>query len=181
MAKRKKTYRRKSSKRTAAPRRRRMGAAGGKLNASSPLVKWGSVAVGYFLGPKINAQITKLVGDKVDGKIVGAAEAGLGFMLAMRKGGKKGMVQTVAGGVLMGAGIRQVLSSFGIGGYGNVPVIGRAYGNVPVIGRPGTRGYTPNRSLNGYTPNVSLNGGRVMAGITPGSGVTSDAGGSYMN
>lgn len=187
---RRKSYKpkRRSYKSKAAPSRRRRIGAAGKLNANSPLVKWGAVAIGYFLGPKINEQITKVVGDKVDAKIIGAGETGLGFLLAMKKG-KKGMLQTVGGGVLLGAGIRQLMASFGIGGvgpYGRVPVIGASgpYGRVPVIGyRAGTRGYTPNNSLNGYTPSGTLGkGGRVMAGAMPGgSGISNDAGGSYMN
>lgn len=182
---RKKTYHRRRSSRskkaTGYRRRRRVGAMA--LSATSPLMKWGSVALGYFIGPKINEQITKLVGDKVDAKIVGAAEAGIGFLLAMKKG-RKGMLQTVGGGVLLGAGLKQLMTSFGVGAigpYGRVPVIGGAYGNVPVIGQ---RGYTPNHSMNGYTPSGTLGrGGKVMSGVnTSGSGYTTDNPGScYMN
>ncbi len=181
---RKRSFRRRrtSSKKATGPRRRRrVGAMA--LSATSPLVKWGSVAAGYFLGPKINEQIVKLVGDKVDAKIVGAAEAGIGFLLAMRKG-RKGMLQTVGGGVLLGAGLKQLMESFGIGAigpYGRVPVIGGAYGNMPVIGR---HGYTPNHSMNGYTPSGTLGrGGKVMGSVEQGgSGYTAEnAGSCYMN
>lgn len=168
MAKRKfRKAKRSSHKAAATTRRRRIGASGGKLNANSPVVKWGSVAVGFFLGPKLNAQVTKMIGDKLDPKIIAGAEAGLGFLLAMRKG-KKNLVQTVAGGILLGAGVKLALSEFGIAGigpYGRVPVIGGAYGNVPVIGyRP--PGYTPNHSMAGFSPNGSL--ARVMNGVNGG-------------
>lgn len=153
-------------------RRRRVGAAG--LNPNNPIVKYGSIALGYLMGDKINAQVTKLAGDKIDGKIVGGAEAGLGAFLVFG-GGKKTMLKTVGGGILLGAGAKKVMTEFGIGGigpYGRVPVVAGAYGRVPVVaGAKRINGYSPNASLNGYTPNASLNGKmKVMGAINSGSG-----------
>ncbi len=156
-----------------------------KMNPNNPIVKFGSIALGYFLGDKINAQLDKLVGDKVDGKIVGAAEAGIGAFLVFGPG-KKNLVKALAGGVLLGAGVKKAMTEFGIGGvgpYGRVPVIGGAYGNVPVIGKR-MGAYTPNRQLGSYTPNNSLNGRqKVMGAINPGSGsgMTQTAGSDMMN
>lgn len=173
---------RKAKKKTG--RRRKVGAT---LNPNNPIVKYGSIALGYLMGDKINAQVTKLAGDKIDGKIVGAAEAGLGAFLVFG-GGKKSMLKTVAGGVLLGAGAKKVMTEFGIGGigpYGRVPVVAGAYGKVPVVaGAKRINGYSPNASLNGYTPNSSLNGKmKVMGAINPGSGssVNQTAGSEMMN
>lgn len=159
----KKMAKRKSKK---AKGRRRVGAA--KLNANNPIVKLGSIALGFFLSEKINAPIVKAVGTKLDGKIIGAAEAGVGAWLVFGKG-KKTMVKAVAGGVLLGAGVKKAMTEFGIGSfgpYGRVPVVAGAYGRVPVLA-----GYSPNSTLNGYNTNQTLNGkAKVMAGVTPGSG-----------
>lgn len=166
-------------------RRRRVGAAG--MNPNNPIVKYGSMALGYLMGDKINAQVAKMVGDKVDGKIIGAGEAGLGAFLVFG-GGKKSMLKTIAGGVLLGAGAKKVMTEFGIGGigpYGRVPVVAGAYGRVPVVaGAKRINGYTPNNALNGYTPNSSLNGKmKVMGAIHSGSGssVAQTAGSDHMN
>lgn len=164
------------------PAKRKVGAR--KLNPSSPIVKIGSIALGYFLGSKINAPIEKLVGDKVDGKIVGAAEAGIGAYLVFGKG-KKSVVKTAVGGLLVGAGAKKLMTEFGIGRvagpYGRVNVVastGSPYGRVNVL-----NGYTPNNALNGYTPNNALNGrGKVMSGVgaASGSGMTNGNPGSEM-
>ena len=167
----------KKRKKTTVRRRRRVGAT--SLNANNPIVKWGSVAAGYFMGDKINTKITSLVDKDGTNKnlplMIGGAEAGIGALLVFGKGkGKQSTVKSVAGGVLLGAGVKQLMSHFGIGSipYGRVPVIAGsyAYGRVPVIGN----GYTPNNALNGYTPNNALNGAKyankVMAGVETGSG-----------
>jgi hypothetical protein len=151
-------------------RRRRMGAMA--LNANSPLVLYGSIALGYFFGDKLNAPIKQMIGTKVDAKILGAGEAVLGYFVGMRKG-KVSVIQKVAGGALIGAGAKELMTAFGMGGmspYGMVPVVNGAYGNVPVInGRKRLGGYTPNNSMAGYTPNMSIN--KVMGGMdTHGSG-----------
>lgn len=117
-------------------RRRRVGAAGKMLNPNGPLVKWGSVALGYFMGDKLNDAIEKATGDKVDGKIIGAVEAGVGLMLMTRKG-KKSLPLSLVAGVLTGAGVKKSLSEFGvINGFSDVPVIA-GYKSVPVL-----NGYT---------------------------------------
>ena len=146
-------------------RRHRIGAAGkGMFKPGGPLVQYGSIAAGYFVGPKINDAIDKATGDKIDGKIVAAAEAIVGGMLAFSK--KKTMIKTVAGGMLLGAGVRRGLSEFGvISGFQSVPVLA-GYQSVPVLG-----GYsvpTPGGSLAGYsvpTPGGSLAGRRVHKSV----------------
>lgn len=125
------------------------------LAPASPLVKFGSIAAGYFLlGDKINDAIAKATGDKVSGKVVGAAEGGLGFLLMTK--GKKTVIKTALGGLLVGAGLKKLLKEFGvITGYGGVPVVGNrvnGYGRVPVVGSPA--GY----SQQGYTPSIQLAG-----------------------
>lgn len=135
MAKRRKATKKKTS------RRRRVGA----LNLNNPMLKYGSIAAGYFLGDKINDAISKATGDKVDGKIVAAAEAGAGLMMLMSKKVKKPALKLI-GGVLAGAGIKKALSEFGvINGFYNVPVLA-GYQNVPVIA-----GYdTAQPAINGF-------------------------------
>lgn len=131
-------------------RRRRVGAVA--LNASSPLVKYGSIAVGFVLGDKVNSLLDKVVPANVDGKIVAAGELGLGYFLAFGKGTKK-LPQTVLGGIMIGAGIKKGMASFGIGGFQMVPTIG-GYRSVPAIGAPPKRlgSYNPGRgNLGGYS------------------------------
>lgn len=124
-------------------RRRRIGALA--LNASSPLVKYGSVAAGYFLGDKINGMIDQATGGKVDEKLVAGAELLAGFMLAFGKG-RKSTLKTVAGGILAGAGAKKAMQSFGIlNGFRSIPVLSgynvpealpaslNGYGDVPVV------------------------------------------------
>ena len=139
MAKKFKTRRRKSSgKKTTTRRRRRVGAVA-LLNPSGPLVMYAPILLGYLMADKVNAPIAKLVGDKLDPKIVAGAEAGLGALLVFSKG-KKSLLKSLAGGLLLGAGVKSLMASFGMGGigpYGNVPVVGAIgpYGRVPVVGR----------------------------------------------
>lgn len=170
-------------------RRRRVGAM--SMTASSPLVKLGSIALGYFLGDKINAALAKVTGT-IDGKIVAAAEAGLGALLLLKKG-KKSVIVTAAGGVLIGAGAKKLLTEFGvISGFRQVPVIGRrnmnGFRQVPVV-----NGYNTNSSplsMGGYNPNsspLSMNGyqrpfHQQVMGSTGGSGSGITNGGTdYMN
>lgn len=138
MAKKRKHAKRRTS------RRRRIGAL--NMNPSNPIVKIGAVAVGYFAADKINAAITKATGGKLDAKIQGAAQAGIGLLLLLGKG-KPSMIKTLAGGVLAGSGGKQLAQGFGvISGYHNVPVIS-GYQNVPVIA-----GYNPPPgAMNGFT------------------------------
>lgn len=154
MAKKRKTAKRKTS------RRRRIGA----LTPNNPIVKFGSIAAGYLLAPKINEAIAKATGDKVDGKILAAAQAGAGLLMLMK--GKKTMVKQIAGGVLLGSGARKGLQEFGVlNGFQDVPVLA-GYRDVPVIS-----GYNvPSGRLNGY--NVPQPAGKtVLAGIEDGSGI----------
>ena len=95
-----------------------------------------------------------------------------------------GMIKTVGGGVLAGAGLKRALKSFNIiSGYQGVPVIGRrmgAYQGVPVIGgvRPSQlaggpgqlQGYRVNGmpGNNGYVPNGSGTS-KIMGAFDPGN------------
>lgn len=120
-------------------RRRSVGALA--LNASSPLVKYGSIAAGYLLADKINTPIDTAVGSKIDSKIIAAGQVGLGALLVFKKGGKPSLVKTVLGGVMLGAGAKRGMASFGIGGLGgyqSVPAIA-GYQNVPAVGSARTR------------------------------------------
>lgn len=173
----KKSYRpkrRKHVSHSSPRRRRRIGAMA--LNATSPLVKYGSILAGYLMGDKILGPIKKMIPATVDTKIIGIAEGGLGYMLALKKGGKKSLATTVLGGLLLGDGAKSIMSSLGVGGigpYGRVNVVNGPYGNLQVInGRKRIGNYTPNNSLNGYTPSGTL--ARVMGslGSASGSGIT---------
>lgn len=166
MAKKKKRYspKRRAHRAASSPRRRRrVGAMA--LNANSMIVKLGSVALGYVMGEKILAPVKSMIGDKVDGKIVAGAEGLAGYYLAFKKGGKKGMIQTVAGGILLGDAVKTLMKSFGMGGfgpYGRIPALGNRspYGRIPALGS-----YNPHGTLNGsYNPHGTLSN-RMMAGI----------------
>lgn len=156
-------------------RRRRMGAA---ITASNPIVKYGPIALGFLLGGKINEQIDKVAGDKIDGKILAAGQAGLGGFLVFG-GGKASMAKSIAGGILLGSGIKRAMAVFGIGnigGYGAVPVIG-GYGAVPVIGaRRAPRrvgAYSTQGQVGAYQVPRQV---KVMSGIGCASGYNSGAG-----
>jgi hypothetical protein len=133
--------------------------------------------------------IKKIVGDKLDSKIVAGAEAGLGFLLAMRKG-KKTLPLVILGGYLLGAGVKKGMAAFGIGGlgpYGEVPVVAGLgpYGLVPVIGKRRLAGYNPSGTLGGYNPSGSINKvmgamGTVSTGNGSGSTITPGDPGSDM-
>lgn len=152
----------KSSKKTT--RRRRVGAVA--LNASSPLVKYGSIAVGFILGDKVNALLDKAIPANVDAKIVAAGELGLGYFLAFGKGTKK-LPQTIIGGIMIGAGIKKGMSSFGIGGFQMVPAVG-GYRSVQAVGAPKRLGgYNAGRNgLTGYSTfrNGTIDGGLMNSG-----------------
>lgn len=139
---------RKKAKRTT--RRRRVGALA--LSPSSNLVKLGSVAVGYLFANQVNGLIDKVVPATVGQKIVGVAQAGAGYFLAFRKGGKSSMLKTLAGGIIAGAGVKRLAASMnlaGIGGYQMVKAVS-GYQNVPAIGNRVT-GYAPGPGgINGY-------------------------------
>jgi hypothetical protein len=150
-------------------RRRHIGAAGKMLNPAGPLVQYGSIAAGYFVGGKINDAIETATGGKVDGKIIAAAEVIVGGMLTFGKG-KKTMVKSLAGGVLLGAGIKKGLTEFGvISGFQSVPVLA-GYQSVPVLG--GYNVPSPGGSLAGYSVPTPMHKS-VMGGVAAenGSGI----------
>lgn len=143
-------------------RRRRIGATA--LNMKSPLVKYGSIAAGFLMATTINTPLDKVVPISVDPKLVAAGQVGLGAFLAFKK--QQSMITTVAGGLLVGAGIKRAMTAFGIGSIGNyqsVPVVGRLgnYQSVPVIS-----GYqTAALALNGYkTSPVAVAGSASLMG-----------------
>jgi hypothetical protein len=154
---------------------------GPKLNASHPLLKVGALVGGYLLGDTINAQIDKMMpapaaaattttttpvttsSFSLTSALPMVAELGLGGYLLLKK---RGMLPTVVGGLLAGAGIRRALKSTGmIKGYQAVPVIAgkhrmAGYQSVPVIagipsqlqGIPGQLEGVNGYRVNGYTP-----------------------------
>lgn len=157
-------------------RRRRVGAA---LNPSSPIVKIGAVAAGYFLGDKINEQIDKVTKSKVDTKIVGAGQVGIGALLLLSKG-RAGLIKSVAGGLSAGSGLKRLMAAFGtpattvpaaaVTGYARVPVLGSVYNsrlggyqNVPVLG--GVGGYNAGGTLAGRMGDYRINSGRIMGSM----------------
>lgn len=165
----------------------------GALNPSSSMVKLASLAAGYFIGDTVNDQINKFAPASIvsptDPKsimayAIPAAELGIGGMLLLSKK-KQGMLKTVAGGILAGAGLKAMLKKAGIiAGYQSVPVIG-GYQSVPVVGSVPNMltgaspysGVVPNQlsgyRVNGYRPN----GSRVMGSFTdPGNIAVNSAG-----
>lgn len=170
-------------------RRRRVGAM--SMSVSSPIMKYGPIALGFLLADKINAPIDKMVGTKLDTKIIAGAQVGLGAAYIFLKKGKKSLPLTIAAGILLGAGAKRAMTAFGIAGigpYGRVPVVGGAYGRVPVVsGRHRIGDYNPHGSLGSYTSNQALNGSSVRsvmggtgAGEGEGSGITNSSGGNMM-
>ena len=151
------------------------------LTANSPLVKFGSIAIGYLMGDTLNQKlIDKLFGTPTDpvktGKMVAIGQLGLGGALVFLKLGKKSLISEVAGGLLIGSGLKRAMVVFKEGattmsGYGDVPVIGAyktpgqlgrkvaGYGDVPVIGA-----YAPNSSLNGASKVMGSMGGSTLIG-----------------
>ena len=164
MARRKRSRARKTS------RRRRVGAM--SLNASNPAVMFGSLAAGFLLvGKPLNDAVDKLMkidpitGDPTKSKIIGAAEAGIGAMLLMKKG-RKTMPEVVAGGILFGAGLKRLLKEFGVmGGFRSVPVVS-GFRKVPVIGNYSV----PAAGLGAYSvPNHSKIMGSTDSGLRNGN------------
>jgi hypothetical protein len=159
-----------------------------------------SLAAGYFLADTINPQVDKIVpktkneaGVEVPNSTLAmAGQIGLGGLLLMGKPFGKGMIQTAAGGVLAGAGLKRALKAAGvIKGYQAVPVLGRrrsaaGYQSVPVIGKTVT---PPQLSgvpaqLQGYRVNgYKSQGSGVLAGYggdNGGSGITNGSVSGYM-
>lgn len=139
MAKRKKHTHRKGTRR----RRRVSGVA---LNAKSPIIGYGAIAAGYFLGDKINAALAKVVPSSIDPKIVAAVEAVAGYLVRSKV---KGTAGQLAGGVLMGAGVKAAIAAF-------KPA-------TTVAGLPTIGDYQNMRYINGVPDSV-----RRVAGIAQG-------------
>jgi hypothetical protein len=174
-----------------------------------------AVGAGYLLADTINGFIDPMLPqtkDAVpvvtkDGQTIGmAAQLGIGGLLLLKKqsGGSAGTAMKVAGGILVGAGLKRAMGVLGlkkaVTGYQQVPVIGRhrmaGYQQVPVIGSTPIpaqlSGRTP-AQLNGYRPAGSGVGGYIPRGSgmgvlgsigsnTGGSGITANSGGTgYMN
>lgn len=139
-------------------RRRRIGSTAGALSPTGPLVTYGSMLLGFVAGPKIlDPLLAKVVPATMDQKIVGIAEAGIGAALVYSKG-KKSVIKTALGGVLIGAGVKKTMGAFGIGGFQMVPAVS-GLSKVRSINGPGPSGYNPGAGLNGYkTAAVAVNG-----------------------
>ncbi len=166
-------------KKSGGTKRKKVGAM--SLTANSPLVKFGSIAIGYLMGDTLNQKlIDKLFGTPTDpvktGKMVAVGQIGLGGALVFLKLGKKSLISEVAGGLLIGSGIKRAMVVFKDGattmsGYGDVPVLGAyktpgqlgrkvaGYGDVPVIGA-----YAPNSALNGASKVMGSMGGSTLIG-----------------
>lgn len=154
------------------------------LNAKNPWVMIIPAAVGLLSGAKVNAKLNEMVlHDKVDGKIVGFGELGVGAGLMFIKfGKKKTVVEVVTGSFAAGLGVRKLLSEFGVWpettavtGYKQTPIVARrpssvrrmsGFGDVPVIGAPDNQGYKTKGAMNGSGANgygVSKVLGHVMS------------------
>lgn len=138
----------KKSKKTSQRRRRVSGVA---LNAKNPLVQYGAIAAGYFLGDKINEKLATVTGT-LDPKIVAAMEAAAGYLVRSKV---KGAAGAIAGGVLMGAGIKGGLKAFGV------------ISGMPVVsGTKMINGYKDLRTINGLPAPVRRVAGAVAPGLS---------------
>jgi len=145
-------------------RRRRVGATASIFNPRSPMLMYGGLAIGFLMGNKVNDMIDKIVPASIDGKLVGAGQAGLGALLLQKK---KSTLTVLGGALLVGSGAKRLMTEFGIGsigGYQMVPTIA-GYQKVPSIaGAQRVNGYTPGTSgLNGYTMQRDVIGGLSSA------------------
>jgi hypothetical protein len=165
--------------------RRRVGAMA--LSASSPVVQFGSIGVGWLMADTINTQIVRFTGT-MDGKMVGGITAGIGAALQFMKLGKKpkSTLQVAAGGVLIGAGAKKLLKEMGvINGYSAVPVVGtggrmNGYHAVPVVnGYKAGPSYPSslNGALNGYKVPRPAN---IVGNAGSSSGITNTGGGNTL-
>ncbi len=178
---------RKSHKKKTHRRRHRVGALA--MNASSPIVMLGSVALGYFGGTAINSALNMLIPASMKtqastGKIVAGAQVGVGALLLLGKGHKT-MIKTIGAGLLAGAGLKRATIVFKagttdtLGGYGQIPVIG-AYATPGQLGRK-VAGYGQVPVIGAYNPSSSLTGGAGKIMGATGSGYQSEYSGSgYM-
>ena len=174
MARRRKHHR-KSSR-----RRHRVGAMA--LNASSPLVMYGSIGLGFLLGDTFNGLLNKVVPASMQtdpaktGKMLAIGQGGLGAALIWMKG-KKSLAKTVAGGVLLGSGLKRATVVFKagattMGGYGDVPVIGAYVAPGQLNGRRRVAGYGDVPVVGSFAVPGALNGGSKMMGSMNPSGST---------
>lgn len=178
----------KGRKRHKRRRSRRVGAF--SLGGSDTGVKLLAVGAGFFLGNTVNGVINKMLPKTTDpvpvptrsaNTLATVGQVGIGGLLLMRKqSGNAGMAMKVAGGLLLGSGIKRALALTGImAGYQSVPVIGKhrmaGYQSVPVIGASTVpaqlAGRTPPQ-LSGYRPA----GSGVGAYVNQGSGVMGSVG-----
>lgn len=146
-------------------RRRRIGAIA--MSASSPLVKYGSIAAGYLVADKVSEQVSKISGD-IDPKIVNGILAAGGLYILFMHRGKKNVLLTALAGLAAGAGAKNLLTEFGvINGFAEIPTVG----DIPVIGQYAV----PQMSINGVGGyNVpSVMGSVPNAAMEDGSGINS--------
>ena len=157
-------------RRTSGRRRRRI--SGVALSATSPLVKYGSLAGGYFLADKINEQLVKITGT-LDPKIVNGVLAAGGLYYMFMHKGKKNTALTVVSGLAAGTGIKGLLTEFGVvsgfrempvlNGYQNVPTVGKyaipSGGSPSLSGIPGGNGYRVPAPIMGSVPDEYSNSG----------------------
>lgn len=181
-----------------------------KVGAFAPgglMMKVAAIVAGYLLvADPLNKELDKIFKkdpaappppattagflDNID--IVGVGEAGVGALLLFM--GKPSLLKTVAGGVLLGAGVKKLTEKAGaVNGYQAVPVIGNrkrvgGYQAVPVIGNTpaqlqGVPAQLQGYRVNGYTQNGSGVLGRVGSSEirdTAGSGIAVGSNAGYM-
>lgn len=184
---------------------RRVGGIG--LKPDSMITKVLAVAAGYFLlADPINDQLDKLIPKKtpdpdpapattVSGMLdnvdlVGVGETGVGAALLFM--GKSSLLKTLAGGILVGAGVKRLTSADkAIKGYQSTPVIGYAkkrlagYQSTPVIGKvpaqlQGLPGQLQGYRVNGYQSAGSGAMGSMELNNQAGSGVAVGSSAGYM-
>jgi hypothetical protein len=143
-------------------RRSRVGAMA--LKAENPLVKYGSIALGFLAAKPINEGIDKLTGTSIDGKIIAGGQVGVGALLLFKKG-KKSLIGTVAGGVMIGAGAKRAMTAFGIGdivaGFQSIPAVA-GYQSLPAVN--GSRRLM-NGSHTSLRPSLGANYGLNREGV----------------
>lgn len=181
-------HRKKSHKKTTHHRRRRVGGIPGSMKGAGVIIL--SAGGGYLMADNINEQIDKILpktkddtGAEVPNETYGTlGEIGGGgaliyfskmFPASIR------MFATIAGGILVGAGIKRGLKQMGvIKGYQSVPVIGRhripggvrGYQSMPVLGMtPGQLQGSPAQLQGGFRVN-GIDNGFIPQGSGPGMG-----------
>lgn len=175
-------------KRSTHKKRRRVSGIGAAIKPSSPVVQIAALAAGYFLSDKINEPIDKLVPtstnvetEKTMQWVKPGAKVALGGFLLMKR--KKSLLTTIPGGLLAGAGLKQLLVKAGVvNGFQAVPVIA-GYQATPVIAGmpPQLSGYRVNGNgmpsqLSGYR----VNGNERVMGSMGSVGNATVPGSDYM-